>query len=71
MDYLSAMNNNFGYVLAVEKLLGVDIPPRAQVIRVIMSELQRIASHLFWLGTHVHGRVGHRHERADVCDARA
>ncbi len=53
MDYLSAMNNNFGYVLTVEKLLGVEIPPRAQVIRVIMSELQRIASHLFWLSTHV------------------
>jgi len=53
MDYLSAMNNNLGYVLAVEKLLGVEIPERAQVIRVIMSELQRIASHLFWLSTHV------------------
>ena len=53
MDYLSGMNNNFGYVLAVEKLLGIEIPPRAQVIRVIMSELQRIASHLFWLSTHV------------------
>ena len=53
MDYLSAMLNNFGYVLAVEKLLGVEIPPRAQVIRILMTELQRIASHLFWLGTHV------------------
>jgi NADH dehydrogenase I D subunit len=53
MDYLSAMLNNFGYVLAVEKLLGVAIPPRAQVIRILMTELQRIASHLFWLGTHV------------------
>ncbi len=53
MDYLSAMLNNFGYVLTVEKLLGVDIPPRAQVIRILMTELQRIASHLFWLGTHV------------------
>jgi NADH-quinone oxidoreductase subunit C/D len=52
MDYLSAMNNNFGYVLAVEKLLGLEIPERAQVIRVIMSELQRLASHLFWLATH-------------------
>ncbi len=52
MDYLSSMNNNFGYVLAVEKLLGLEIPERAQVIRVIMSELQRIASHLFWLSTH-------------------
>ena len=53
MDYLSAMNNNYGYVLTVEKLLGLAIPERAQVIRVIMSELQRIASHLFWLSTHV------------------
>lgn len=53
MDYLSAMNNNLGYVLAVEKLMGIEIPQRAQVIRVIMSELQRIASHLFWLSTHV------------------
>jgi NADH dehydrogenase I D subunit len=53
MDYLSAMNNNFGYVLTVEKMLGLEVPERAQVIRVIMSELQRIASHLFWLSTHV------------------
>ena len=53
MDYLSAMLNNFGYVLTVEKLLGVEIPQRAQVIRVMMTELQRIASHLFWLSTHV------------------
>jgi NADH dehydrogenase I D subunit len=53
MDYLSPMLNNMGYVLAVEKLLGLEVPARAQVIRVIMGELQRIASHLFWLGTHV------------------
>jgi NADH-quinone oxidoreductase subunit C/D len=53
MDYMSAMNNNFGYVLAVEKMLGIEIPQRAQVIRVMMSELQRIASHLMWLSTHV------------------
>jgi NADH dehydrogenase I D subunit len=52
MDYLSAMSNNFGYVLAVEKLLGLEIPERAKTIRVIMAELQRIASHLFWLSTH-------------------
>lgn len=52
MDYLSSMNNNWGYVLTVEKMLGLEIPERAQVIRVIMSELQRIASHLFWLSTH-------------------
>ncbi len=53
MDYLSPMSNNLGYCLTVEKMLGIDIPQRAQVIRVIMAELQRIASHLFWLGTHV------------------
>jgi len=53
MDYLSSMNNNYGYVLTVEKMMGISIPERAQVIRVIMSELQRLASHLFWLSTHV------------------
>jgi NADH-quinone oxidoreductase subunit D len=52
MDYLSAMNNNLAYCLAVEKLLDLEIPPRGQAIRVLMSELQRIASHLVWLGTH-------------------
>ena len=53
MDYLSAMSNNMSYCLAVEKLMGVEIPPRAQVLRVMMAELQRLASHLFWLSTHV------------------
>ncbi|CAN5844354.1 hypothetical protein BH10CHL1_BH10CHL1_01970 [soil metagenome] len=53
MDYLSSMMNNYGYVLTVEKMLGIQIPERAQVLRVIMTELQRIASHLFWLSTHV------------------
>jgi NADH-quinone oxidoreductase subunit C/D len=52
MDYVAAMSNNLGYVLAVEKLLGVEIPPRGQYIRVILTELQRIASHLIWLSTH-------------------
>lgn len=52
MDYVSAMNNNLAYVLAVEKLLDLEIPPRAQALRVIMAELQRIASHLIWLATH-------------------
>ena len=52
MDYLNPMGNNLGYVLAVEKLLALEIPPRAQCIRVLMCELQRIASHLVWIGTH-------------------
>lgn len=52
MDYLSPMSNNLGYILAVEKLLGVEATPRAQVIRVILAELARIGSHLVWLGTH-------------------
>ncbi|MBI3911896.1 MAG: NADH dehydrogenase (quinone) subunit D [Armatimonadetes bacterium] len=51
-DYLSGMNNNLAYCLAVEKLLDLEIPPRGQAIRVIMCELQRIASHLVWLGSH-------------------
>jgi NADH-quinone oxidoreductase subunit D len=50
-DYLSPPINNLAYALAVEKLVGVDVPPRAQALRVIMSELTRLASHLVWLGT--------------------
>jgi NADH-quinone oxidoreductase subunit D len=52
MDYVAAVTNNLGYCLAIEKLLNVEAPPRAQVARVIISELNRIASHLVWLGTH-------------------
>lgn len=52
MDYLNPLGNNLAYVMAVEKLLGLEIPERAQVIRVLMCELQRIASHMVWLGTH-------------------
>ncbi|MBX7233759.1 MAG: NADH dehydrogenase (quinone) subunit D [Caldilineales bacterium] len=53
MDYVSAMQNNLAYCLAVEKLMGIEAPPRGQAIRVIICELQRIASHLVWLATHV------------------
>ncbi len=51
-DYLCAMNNNLGYSLGVEKLLGLEAPERAQYLRVILSELNRIASHLFAVGTY-------------------
>ncbi|MEA2022922.1 MAG: NADH dehydrogenase (quinone) subunit D [Actinomycetota bacterium] len=51
MDYLSPLNNELCYSLAVEQLLGVEIPPRAQAIRVLMTELNRIASHLIWVAT--------------------
>jgi len=52
MDYLSSLSNNLGFCLAVEKLLDLEIPARAQWIRVLLTELTRIQSHLVWLGTH-------------------
>jgi NADH-quinone oxidoreductase subunit D len=52
LDYVAAISENLGYCGAVERLLGVEPPPRAQVLRVVLAELQRIASHLLWLGTH-------------------
>jgi len=52
IDYLCPMTNNLAYCLAVEKLLGLEIPPKAQWMRVLMNELTRINSHLVWLGTH-------------------
>jgi len=52
IDYLCPMTNNLCYVLAVEKLLGLEIPPKAQWLRVLLNELTRMNSHLVWLGTH-------------------
>ncbi len=52
MDYLNPLGNNLVYVMAAEKLLNLEIPERAQIIRVMFCELQRIASHMVWLGTH-------------------
>jgi len=52
IDYLCPMTNNLAYCLAVEKLLGLEIPPRGQWLRVMLNELTRINSHLVWLGTH-------------------
>ena len=52
MDYLAPLSNNLGFCLATEKLLALEIPPRAQWIRVLLTELTRIQSHLVWLGTH-------------------
>jgi len=52
LDYLAPMSNNLGYVLAVEKLLGIEVPERAQAIRVILTELTRLKSHLVWIACH-------------------
>jgi NADH-quinone oxidoreductase subunit D len=52
MDYLAAQSNSLAYALCVEKLLGLEMPQRVQDIRVLIAELQRISSHLIWLGTH-------------------
>ncbi|HLA07233.1 MAG TPA: NADH dehydrogenase (quinone) subunit D [Anaerolineales bacterium] len=51
LDYMNTTGNNLAYCMAVEKLVGLDVPERAQAIRVILTELQRIASHLVWVGT--------------------
>src|SRR5205814_1926932 len=52
MDYLSAQSNSYAYALAVERLLGLEMPDRVKWIRILLAELQRINSHLVWLGTH-------------------
>src|SRR5512139_214568 len=52
LDYLNNIGNNLTYSMAIEKLAELDVPPRAQAIRVILAELQRISSHLIWLATH-------------------
>src|ERR1700686_1906864 len=52
VDYLAPLSNNLGWCLAVEKLLGLEIPPQAQWMRVMLTELTRLNSHLVWLGTH-------------------
>ncbi len=52
MDYLNSMGNDLAFVLAAEKMLQLEIPPRGQYIRVMLTELQRIASHAVWIGTH-------------------
>jgi len=51
LDYMNPIGNNLAYVMAVEKLVDLDVPPRAQALRVILTELQRLNSHLVWIGT--------------------
>ncbi len=51
-DYIAATSNNYGYALAIEKLIGVEAPRRAEVIRTMLLEINRLISHLFWLATH-------------------
>ena len=52
MDYVASSSNNYGYALAVEKLIGVEVPRRAEIIRTMILEINRLISHLFWLATH-------------------
>ena len=52
MDYVANLSNNLAYLLSVEKLLDIQIPPKAQIVRVLLTELTRINSHLVWVGSH-------------------
>ncbi|MCK4404379.1 MAG: NADH dehydrogenase (quinone) subunit D [candidate division Zixibacteria bacterium] len=54
MDYVASLSNNLAYLLAVEKLLDIQATPKAQFVRVLLTELTRIASHLVWVGSHAH-----------------
>ena len=54
MDYVASLSNNLAYLLSVEKLLDVQAPPKAQYMRVLLTELTRLASHLVWVGSHAH-----------------
>ncbi len=67
MDYLSAMCNNLAYILTVEKLLDVEVPKHAQYARVLINELQRLASHLMWLGIHAMDVSGTAHGLIMYC----
>ena len=63
LDYVSMMANEHAYVMAIEKLIGVDVPVRAQYIRVMFDEITRLLNHLLWLGAHdrpVPGRCTHQ-----------
>jgi NADH dehydrogenase I D subunit len=67
MDYVAPMANNLAYVMTVEKLLGVEIPEHVQFVQVILVELQRIASHMVWLGTHGMDVSGTGHAISQYC----
>ena len=70
IDYLAAMSNNLAYCLAAEELLGVEVPPRANAIRVMFSELQRVASHAMANGTFIND-CGAWHTPCFTCSATA
>lgn len=67
MDYVAPMCNNLAYVMTVEKLLEVDLPEHVHYVRVLLSELQRIASHMVWLGTHGMDVSGTAHVISQYC----